>query len=307
MADMTTDAWSFVSAPNLHPMQVTIKVKKPGTAAGFIFVSPYTVFGAEMIGQTGSLIMDQAGNPVWFRPLANRFIQNADFRMQLFKGKPILTMWEGIISGTQTANPKLPIGDVEPGAFYLIFDQHYRLIQTVTAQNGYTSDLHEFTITRRNTALLTAVKQVPGDMRPFGGPANGFFNNYSIQEIDLETGQLVFFWDVLAHVDPADSMLPASSAASSNGIWDCFHVNSIEEGPSDSLLISMRNMWAIYNIDKKTGNIIWQLGGKRSSFALGPDASFSWQHDARHRSANRISLFDNACFTAPGPRPWIDP
>lgn len=123
--------------------------------------------------------------------------------------------------------------------------------------------------------------------------------NYSIQEVDLETGELLFFWDVLAHVDPADSMIPASSAFSSNNIWDCFHVNSVEEGPNNTLLVSMRNMWAIYNIDKATGNIIWQLGGKLSDFAFGPNAVFSWQHDARHRSGNRISMFDDACCATP--------
>lgn len=98
-----------------------------------------------------------------------------------------------------------------------------------------------------------------------------------------------------AHVDPADSMLPASSATSSNNIWDCFHVNSVEEGPNNTLLISMRNMWAIYNIDKETENINWQLGGKQSNFTFGPNATFSWQHDARYRPGNRISMFDDAC------------
>ncbi|MDQ0196594.1 hypothetical protein [Paenibacillus wynnii] len=29
-------------------------------------------------------------------------------------------------------------------------------------------------------------------------------------------------------------------------------MNSVEEGPNNTLLISMRNMWAIYNIDKAT-------------------------------------------------------
>ncbi|EEZ28423.1 CDP-alcohol phosphatidyltransferase family protein [Clostridium botulinum] len=58
----------------------------------------------------------------------------------------------------------------------------------------------------------------------------GYLDNYSIQEVDLGTGKLLFFWNVLTHVNPADSMLPASSAADSNNIWDCFHVNSIEEG-----------------------------------------------------------------------------
>jgi hypothetical protein len=45
-------------------MKVTINVDKPGTAPGLIFVAPSTVFGATMIGQTGALIIDHAGNPV---------------------------------------------------------------------------------------------------------------------------------------------------------------------------------------------------------------------------------------------------
>jgi hypothetical protein len=289
------EVWHFVSAPDLHPMKVSINVDKPGTAPGFIFVSPYTFFSAAMIGQTGSLIMDQAGNPVWFRPLPSRYVQNTDFRVQTLYGQQVLTMWEGTIAGTQTANPNLPDGDPEPGAYYRIMNQQYKTIKILQARKGFTSDLHEFTITKKNTALFTAIKQVPADLRPYGGPAKGYFDNYSIQEVDLETGELLFFWDVLAHVNPADSMLSASSAADSNNIWDCFHVNSVEERPDDKLLISMRNMWAIYEIDKKTGKIIWQLGGKQSDFTFGQNAEFSWQHDARFRPDNRISLFDDAC------------
>ena len=276
-------------------MMVTVNVNKPGTDSGLIFVASYTVYGATMIGQTGALIMDQAGNPVWFRPLGSRFIQNTDFRVQSYHGKPVLTMWQGTISGTQSANPNLPAGDPEPGAYFQITNQNYKVIKKLTAQKGFTSDVHEFTITKRNTALFTAVKQVPADLTQYGGPANGYFDNYSIQEVDLVTGKLLFFWNVLNHVNPADSMIPASSATSSNNIWDCFHVNSVEEGPNNTLLISMRNMWAIYNIDKKTGNIIWQLGGKESDFTFVPNATFSWQHDARHRPGNRISMFDDAC------------
>lgn len=291
----STQVWNFVSAPGLHPMKVTVNVNKPGTAPGLIFVAPYTAYEETMIGQTGALILDQAGNPVWFRPLSSRYIQNTDFRVQAYKGDPVLTLWQGTISGTQSAEPDLPAGDPEPGAYYLIINQNYKVLKKITAQKGYTADVHEFTITERNTALFTAVKQVPADLTPYGGPADGYFDNYSVQEVDLATGRLLFFWNVLAHVDPADSMVPASSAASSNNIWDCFHVNSVEEGPDNTLLISMRNMWAIYNVDKKTGKIIWQLGGKQSDFTFGQNAAFSWQHDARYRPGTRISLFDDAC------------
>ncbi|BCJ98999.1 arylsulfotransferase family protein [Anaerocolumna chitinilytica] len=287
--------WNFISAPDLHPMKVTVNVAKYRSAPGFIFVAPYTLYEATMIGQTGSLIMDQSGNPIWFNPLCSTYIQNSDFRVQAYHEHPVLTMWQGTISGTQSSELNLPAGDPEPGAYYLILNQHYDIIKKISARNGFTSDLHEFTITNRNTALFTAIKQVPADLTPYGGPKEGYIDDYSIQEIDIETGKLLFFWNALSHINPGESMLPAASAAESNNIWDCYHMNSIDEGPDNSLLISMRNMWAIYKLDKETGNIIWQLGGKHSDFTISPDASFSWQHDARYRADNRISMFDDAC------------
>lgn len=287
--------WNFVSAPDLHPMRVKVNVDKPGTASGSIFVAPYTIYEATMIGQTGALIMDQAGNPIWFNPLCSKYIQNTDFRVQSYQGHPVLTMWQGTISGTQSSDLNLPAGDPEPGAYYTILDQHYNIIKRITARKGFTSDLHEFIITKRNTALFTAIKQVPADLTPYGGPKDGYIDDCSIQEVDLETGRLLFFWNALTHINPGDSMIPASSAAESNNVWDCYHINSIDEGPDHSLLISMRNMWAIYKINKGNGDIIWQLGGKQSDFTVGRDADFSWQHDARYRSYNRISMFDDAC------------
>ncbi|MEK4023338.1 arylsulfotransferase family protein [Sporosarcina sp. FSL W7-1283] len=297
-----SQVWHFVSAPHLQPMKVTVNVHEPGTEQGYLFVAPYTMYGENMVGQTGALILDEAGNPVWFKS-DTPDKQNRNFRMQVYHGLPVLTTWHGTISGTESANPRLPIGDPLPGAVFQIFNQHYQLIETVEAQNGYTADVHEFTITERNTALFTAVKQVPADLTVYGGPAKGYIDNFAIQEVDLSTGELLYEWDVLAHVDPANSMVPVTAAAESKGIWDCFHVNSVEEGPDHTLLISMRNMSAIYHIDKVTGEIIWQLGGKQSDFTFEQGAEFSWQHHARYRKENRISLFDNACCATPDSPP----
>lgn len=287
--------WDFISAPDLHPMKVAVNVVKPGTASGTLFVAPFTLYGTTMIGQTGALIMDQAGNPIWFSPLCSNYIQNTDFRVQSYHGQPVLTMWQGTISGTQSSDLNLPAGDPEPGAYYTILDNHYNIIKKITARNGYTSDLHEFIITKHNTALFTAIKQVPADLTLYGGPKEGYIDDCSIQEIDLNTGRLLFFWNALSHINPISSMMPAASASESNNVWDCYHINSVEEGPNHSLLISMRNMWAIYKISKETGNILWQLGGKQSDFTFGAGATFSWQHDARYRSDRRISIFDDAC------------
>lgn len=261
-----SQVWNFVSTPNLHPMKPTVNVHKPGTAPGLIFVAPYELHRTPTIGQAGALIMDQTGNPVWFRP-SDEYTQNMDLKVQFYCGRPVLTMWQGKISGAHSNHPPLPQGNPLRGAHFQIINQHYQVIQTISAEMGYTTDNLEFIITKRGTALFSVMKQLPADLSPYGGPEKGYINNYSIQEIDPITGELVFFWDALSHVDPADSNASASSAANApQNIWDPFHLNSIEEGPDDTLRVSMRDMWTIYNIDKKTGNIIWQLGGKRSDY-----------------------------------------
>ncbi|MFE4819896.1 arylsulfotransferase family protein [Streptomyces sp. NPDC056704] len=75
------------------------------------------------------------------------------------------------------------------------------------------------------------------------------------------------------------------------------------EGPDGRLLISARNMWAIYNVTKKSGKIRYQIGGKKNDFTFGPNAGFYWQHDARFRPGNRISMFDDGCCDLPDGAP----
>jgi hypothetical protein len=60
-------------------------------------------------------------------------------------------------------------------------------------------------------------------------------------------------------------------------------------------LASMRNDWAAYLVDQASGNVVWKLGGKHSSFAIGPNASFSWQHDVQLHRDGTVSMFDNGC------------
>ncbi|MFF3685954.1 arylsulfotransferase family protein [Streptomyces sp. NPDC002187] len=280
---------------------------QPGTARGKIFVGPYAV-GAPVVGQTGALISDDSGDPVWFRPLPSPDLQNADFKVQTYhnprtgRAQPVLTWWQGSIAIPPTYT-NLPAGSPEPGGCYYIYDNQYRLITTVSAHHGFNADEHEFLLTRRGTALFIATKPVPMDLRPYGGPANGAILDSEIQEVDLRTGKLVFSWDLLDHLDPADSEVPASDAATSGGVWDAYHLNSIDEGSRGELLISVRNFWAVYDISKKTGRIRWQLGGKKSDFTLGPNADFYWQHDARFRPGNRISIFDDGCCNQPDGSP----
>jgi hypothetical protein len=71
------------------------------------------------------------------------------------------------------------------------------------------------------------------------------------------------------------------------------HANSSDVTPEGHLLVSARHTWALYKLDRRSGEVIWRLGGKRSDFAMGPDSQFAWQHDARRLDARSLTVFDD--------------
>lgn len=232
------------------------------TATGYLFVAPFS------LGGTGALvILDSNGAPVWFKPLQNAIA--TDLRVQRFRGTDVLTWWEGGISATG-----IGMGD------YVVADTSYTELQRVRAGNGLLGDLHEFQLTERGTALVTAYERVGGLL------------DSVVQEIDFARGRIVFEWHSLAHVGPDESYLTPPASASTP--YDYFHVNSVDVDHDGHLLVSARNTWTVYKIDRSTGAILWRLGGRRSDFSFPPPAAFAWQHDARRQSDGTLTLFDNS-------------
>lgn len=285
--------WSFVSEPNLHPMKISVNKFDPGTSSGYIFLASYGFSDEATYGQNGTLILDNYGTPFWFRPQCSPNVMNTDFRVQNYKGKPVLTFWQGTLA-TPPAYTNVPGGSSEPGSCYYILDNTYNVIKTLSARGGFTSDIHEFLLTPSNTALFLSTQAVPMDLTPYGGPADGYVQDFAIQEIDLDTNKLIFFWDALEHIPLSESYEPASNAVRTGNIWDAYHLNSIGlTNTIDDIIVSSRSMWTIYRINKPTKNIVWQLGGKSSDFTIELGGEFSWQHDARFLSYDLVSLFDD--------------
>lgn len=277
------DVQRFVSRPDLAPPGVRVVTRTAAASDSDIFVAP-------KVGdsQKGPMILDPQGRLVWFKPLP-KAQQAFDFRVQAYEGRPVLTWWQGDIHGYHG------IG------YGVIVDSSYRQIATVRGGNGLTSDLHEFQLTPQGTALLTSYHPVPYSLRSVGGPANGIVMDCIVQEVDVRTGLVLFEWHALGHVPLSESYLPIASLGAFGGVYDYFHLNSIDQEPDGNLLISSRHTHALYEIDRSTGRIIWRMGGKRSDFKMGPGAAFSWQHDAKRQPDGTISLFDNHANNSPGP------
>src|SRR4051812_28551085 len=262
------DIWQFVSRRDLHPPRLTV-LHHGRPAGGHLFLAP-----SSGPGQRGGMIADSNGDPVWFHPTTPHTAMN--FRTARYRGMPVLTWWEG------TATSGLGTGA------HVILDDSYRVVARVPAGGGRQSDLHEFLITPHDTALVTSYEIRTVDLSAVGGPKQGQAIGGLVQELALPSGRVLFEWRSLDHVSVAET-----HAVYTGHPLDYFHVNSIDLSSDGDFLVSARNTWAVYKVSRKTGKVVWRLGGKRSDFEMGPGTVFAWQHDARHLGHGRISIFDD--------------
>ncbi len=124
--------------------------------------------------------------------------------------------------------------------------------------------------------------------------------NGVVQEIDIATGKVLFEWNSEDHVPFSASEQPLPS--SPDQPWDWFHINAVHLDTDGNLLIDARDTWTTYKVDRQTGKILWQLGGKNSSFALRTASGqvldsagelFAWQHDPEALGHGIYTWFDN--------------
>lgn len=269
---------AFHSRPDLHPPTVTVDSGAPDN--GYFFLGPW---GGKPQGgnDPGPLMVNHQAEPVWFHPVtANQQFTHqwaTNFRPWMYRGAPVLGFWEGYVVHDGFGQGK-----------GVLLDTSYREVARVRAANGRQMDMHEFSVTPEGTALFTCYPEVvPADLSSVGGSPNGRAHNPIFQEVDIRTGKLLLEWRGLDHIPISDSYLPVSEP------FDYMHLNAVSVAPDGHLIVSARHTWSMYKVDRRTGKVIWRLGGKRSQFDVDQPAMFTWQHDGRIPTPGTISVFDN--------------
>jgi hypothetical protein len=266
----------FRSRPDLRPPLVEITQPARDTAPGYVFLAP-----KRKVAQAGPMILDDAGELVWFQPLDTEGV--TDFKAQRYDGRPVLTWWRG--------KSDRGVGD----GHYVIVDDAYREIATVSAGNGLTGDIHEFLITPRDTALITIYHRLPADLAKIGGPKEGAILEGVVQELEIPSGRVLYEWHSWPEVALEESYakVPKAERGAEADAYDYFHINSVGEDADGDLLVSARNTHAVYKLSRDEKKVLWRLGGKRSDYELGPGVRFAWQHDARRQPDGTLTLYDN--------------
>jgi hypothetical protein len=285
-------SWSFPSEGALNPPSITVmNAPKPNSTAQpeYLFLAPIRnlAAGPNFIGKPGPEILAPNGTLVWEDPLGRQIKVGSatykevamDFHTATYAGQPVIVWWQGYVTpngfGTGT---------------WEIANNHYHTIASIRAPTGWETDFHAFEITSNGMAYFLASKTVKLNLHCCSGPTDGTLYDQDVFEANIKTGHVVWSWDPLQHIKLRESYvrIPAHEP------WDPYHVNSISLDSNGNVVISARDTWAAYWIERagnKVGTVFATLGGKHSSFNLGKNVRFAWQHDVSELPGQQVSVF----------------
>jgi Arylsulfotransferase (ASST) len=249
--------------------RMSVTRHEPGTASGRIM---FTYDG-------GAAIADASGTSLWTTSGAGSY---TNLQVQQYRRQRVFTWWQG------TGGPG---GGGTGTGTDVVTSLAHAPVARIGPLDGNQPDAHELLLTTTGTALITSYAQVPCDLSVVGGPAAGQVLNGYCEEVDIASGTVLHRWSALEHVPLTDSFLPVTAAPGQP--YDFFHINSISVTPDRHLLVSARHTCALYKIHRTTGQVLWRLGGKSSSFSLAADAVFGFQHHAAYEDPHTIRMFDN--------------
>jgi len=206
-----------------------------------------------------TMILDNNGSPIWYRR----------GRMENFKIEQ-----NNLITGYP-----MPSSGGFPA-----FDPNFNYIQTFRTTNGYLTDSHELKVLADGSYLMLGYRTNTVDMSKYvvGGRTNAVVTEGVLQEFTA-AGELIFQWRAWDHYDIRD------------GSTDFPHFNAIDVDEDGHILVSARHFSETTKINRDTGEIIWRLGGSKSSFTFlnDPLNGTSYQHTCSALGNGRYMVFDN--------------
>ncbi len=208
--------------------------------------------------------------------------------------------------GTVSWDPLKPNSSTLTGNFVVrtLDGQLVRIVRTV---GGPTTDLHELQLLPNGNYLVTGqVIKHHVDASAHGGSADASVMGFEVQEV-TPNGRLVWKWDSLEHIGL--NQTPSrwwNEILAMGEPYDIQHWNSAEVD-GKFLLLSFRDLDAVYEINRDTGQIVWKLGGTstpKSLTVLDDPESYplGGQHDARRLPDGTFTVSDNRTGLGDPPR-----
>jgi hypothetical protein len=249
------------------------------------YITGNTTLGADEAGYV--MVFDGNATPVWYRAAGM-----------------------GNTAALVTVVAKDTIGYMAsvPNRFGTDPNGHFQIVNLDTAVEtqvktvGSATDEHELLpLTNGNYILLSYPATTGIDMSSRGVTNTTTIADCSIQEIAPD-GSLAWSWLGSDHIDIVkESTEFGTGTIAGVNVIDPIHCNSVDVAANGDVLVSARQLDAVFLVSRATGNIVWKIGGIASSkdgaqiiqMQGDPETSFFHQHDARFLPNGNISLYDD--------------
>ncbi len=259
--------YTVVYLPGHFP-QLEVTTSTPDASSDPLYVNLTQIGTAYFVAK-----LDNAGVPLFYREVPNRAFD--------FKRHPSGEMSYGLLTP-----------DDPSGAVIVLLDQTFESVReqrTVGLQN---TDFHEYHLLDDGNAIMMAYESTERDMTPFGGEPGQRVDDSVLQEI-APTGVVVFEWNSWGHL-PWDESVHYTN-------YDYAHVNSISVAADGNWIVSARGLSQVIKLDRRSGEVMWRLGGVSSDFTFADDplGGFCGQHTVTELENGNILLFDNGTICIP--------
>lgn len=266
--------------PKDFPLWTT---QRPGTPQSEYYVVAPNLFA----NKPWVLVTDNYGTPIWWYrsnsvPVDPKFLSKDRIGWMNFGPGE-----EHALDGTRT-HTYLPAGIA--GAF---MDPH-ELLKLPPGKRNHGSG---------NYVYIVAVWRGPVDLRPYGGVENTYVLDNVVEEVN-SYGALISSYSSFDNISVAETDPTWRFLLNSTNV-DPYHMNSVEV-VGDTYVISQRHMNAIICVHRKTGKMIWKLGGtprpESLKFVGDAYANFGGNHDARILPDGNLTIHDNGTTQGRPPR-----
>ena len=253
------------------PLEVTTEALPAGlptfVAGGADASSGYVAMASGLYG----VVIDNAGRVVWYHRFPNGPWLN--FMAQA--------------NGRYTARLVTPDqNDIES---WVEIDPLGRTTRTLPCHRGLQPRFHDLLIEPDGSYWILCDENRDMDLTSHGGSAHARVTGQALQHVGA-SGELLFDWSVFDHFDITDVDPEFRTGPTVN--WT--HANSLAIDGEGNILVSFRNLNEITSIDRRTGAVLWRLGGRRNQFALADGSElFAGQHSVRSLASGEILLLDN--------------
>jgi hypothetical protein len=235
------------------------------------------------------LMLDRSGAPLYYRTFPQQSVE--DFQQ--------MKLPNGDIRYTCT------VGVLNPGGWTLgvdhVMDQKFNdvadyQLPAYASHGVLPAEAHDFLLLDSDHYIAMSYVMRTLDLSQVNPAWSTQAQVMSAVVQEVQNGNVLVEWDSAnvpsLYTDSVDGNLYATPATATQ-LSDYLHLNSMDLAADGNILLSFRHTNSIVKVDRKTGKILWTLGGAEDMFGLTSTQFFSHQHHVRVHQDGSITVFDN--------------